>query len=166
MIACIDVGYDEDSARAACVCIENWRDKESHSETVACIKNIEDYQPGNFYLRELPCVMVVLQRLTVSLSCIVIDGYVWLDSNNQPGLGARLYEALSGRVPVIGVAKSAFRGSEHAVPLCRGKSKRPLFITSVGIANAQAVINIASMHGANRIPAILARVDSLSRRRK
>ncbi len=165
MIACIDVGYDEDSAKAACVCIENWRDKVSHSETVVCIKNIEDYQPGNFYLRELPCVMAVLQRLTVSLSCIVIDGYVWLDSNNQPGLGARLYEALSGRVPVIGVAKSAFRGSEHAVPLCRGKSKRPLFITSVGIANAQAVINIASMHGANRIPTILARVDSLSRRR-
>lgn len=165
MIACIDVGYDEDSAKAACVCISNWREKEPHSETVVCVKNIEEYQPGNFYLRELPCVMAVLQRITESLSCIVIDGYVWLDSNSQPGLGARLYDALSGSVPVVGVAKSAFRGSEYAVPLHRGKSKRPLFITSVGIASAQAVLNIAAMHGDNRIPTILARVDTLSRRR-
>ena len=166
MIACIDVGYDEDSATAACVYIANWREEVPHTETVVCVKNIEDYQPGNFYLRELPCVMAVLERLSVSLSCIVIDGYVWLDSNEQPGLGARLYKALSGSVPVIGVAKSAFRGSEHAVALRRGKSKRPLFITSVGIASAQAVINIGAMHGGNRIPTILARVDKLSRRRE
>lgn len=110
--------------------------------------------------------MAVLERLTLSLSCIVIDGYVWLDGNHQPGLGARLYDALNGSVPVIGVAKSSFRGSEHAVSLRRGKSKRPLFITSVGIASAQAVINIGAMHGDNRIPTILARVDKLSRRRQ
>jgi deoxyribonuclease V len=165
MIACIDVGYDEDAAVAACVCIQGWRDHEPLTEFKVCIPTIQDYEPGKFYLRELPCVMAVLEQLATPPSCIVIDGYVWLDANNLPGLGARLHDRLNGSVPVIGVAKSTFRGSEHAATLCRGKSKRPLFITSVGIAKAQAVINIGAMHGANRIPTMLARADRLSRSR-
>lgn len=165
MIACVDVAYNADSATAACVCIEDWRDHKPTTEVVVHIKGIEVYQPGNFYLRELPCITAVLERLTTQLSYIVIDGYVWLDCNNLPGLGARLYEKLDGNVPVIGVAKSAFRGSEHAVSLRRGTSKRPLFITAVGIDTTQAVINIGAMHGSSRIPTVLTRVDQLSRSR-
>jgi len=37
---------------------------------------------------------------------IVIDGYVFTDGISRPGLGFYLYNSLSCKTPVIGVAKS------------------------------------------------------------
>jgi hypothetical protein len=42
----------------------------------------------------------------------IVDGYVWLDDAGKPGLGAHLYQALGGRVAVLGVAETKFRGAE------------------------------------------------------
>ena len=40
--------------------------------------------------------------------------------------------------PVIGVAKSAFRTATHAVPVIRGTSERPLYVTAAGMPRADA----------------------------
>jgi deoxyribonuclease V len=45
--------------------------------------------PGQFYLRELPPMMAVLATAG-KLGLLVIDGYVDLDPDGRPGLGARL----------------------------------------------------------------------------
>lgn len=163
VIACIDVGYENESALAACVVISDWQAAESAAEYVERIDQIQDYEPGEFYRRELPCIQAVLNRLPQPPTCVVIDGYVWLDEHQRPGLGAYLHDLLHNEVPVIGVAKSAFRGSHHAATVRRGESERALFVTSMGISITDAVANIKSMHGPFRIPTILKRVDQLSR---
>lgn len=167
-IACVDVGYTESetdptTAVAACVVIDDWRDSISSAEHVVRISNVRDYEPGQFYLRELPCIEAVLAILPEPPRCIVIDGYVWLDDDNHPGLGAYLHRSLKQPTPIIGVAKNPYKQSVHATHLRRGGSSRPLYITAIGIAAAQAVINIAAMHGPHRMPTILKRVDQLSR---
>lgn len=168
MIACIDVGYDETESKpttalAACVVINDWSDSVANSEHVAIIDNVEDYQPGQFYRRELPCIESVLARLPTPPTHIVVDGYVWLEDQNQPGLGAYLYESLNQETPVIGVAKTPFKRALQAAKLFRGGSKRPLYVTSIGIPLEIAVDHIAAMAGSHRIPTILKRVDQMSR---
>ncbi|WP_442511864.1 endonuclease V [Novipirellula sp. SH528] len=167
-IACIDVGYtdsesDPTTAIAACTAIADWKDAVAASEHVISIANVRDYQPGQFYLRELPCIEAVLAELKTPPSFVVVDGYVWLDDQDHPGLGKYLYDALNQIIPVIGVAKNPFKQSHHAHALLRGGSTRPLYITSVGIPVSQAASNIAAMHGPHRYPTILKRVDRLSR---
>lgn len=60
----------------------------------------------------------------------MVDGYVDLDPGGRPGLGARLHAGLGGGVPVIGVAKTAFRTATHAAQVIRGHSARPLYVTA------------------------------------
>jgi deoxyribonuclease V len=168
MIACIDVGYTETESQpttavAACVVINEWADAAPTSEHVVYINDVRDYQPGQFYLRELPCIEAVLAELLGRPIQIIVDGYVWLDDQQQPGLGAYLYDALNRSVPVIGVAKNPFRRSPHATVVYRGGSSRPLYITAVGIPTTEAANHIAAMHGSHRFPSILKRVDQLSR---
>ena len=163
MIACLDVGYSDTAALAACVVIDNWRASRPAAQYVAKIYDVKEYQPGEFFRRELPCIQAVLDKLKLPPKCIVIDGYVWLDQNHNPGLGAHLYETMHCKVPVIGVAKNPFKDRDHATELRRGKSDRPLFITAIGIPISQAVVNIRAMHGPHRLPTILKLADQLSR---
>lgn len=93
---------------------------------------------------------------------VIIDGYVWLGAGRS-GLGAHLYDALGQRIAVVGVAKRRFHGAGDAVPVLRGTSQVPLFVTAVGIDLAEAAEGVRRMHGAHRIPTLLKRVDRLSR---
>lgn len=167
-IACIDVGYTDApsqpaAAIAVCVVINAWSDAVAGSEHTATITSVGGYQSGRFFLRELPCIAAVLAKLPQPPTIIVIDGYVWLDDEDHPGLGKHLYDAVNQTTPIIGVAKTSFKGSLHAARLLRNGSTRPLFITAVGLPIAEATSNIAAMHGNHRIPTMLTRADRLSR---
>jgi deoxyribonuclease V len=161
-IVVTDVSYTETHAMAACVEIAAWGDAIPLAEHCIRITPVEAYVPGQFYRRELPCLIGVLGCVTNALDVIVIDGYVWLDSHGKPGLGAHLYDSFAQRIPVIGVAKTRFAGAT-ATPLVRGESHSPLYVTAAGIAQDRAVECIAAMHGKYRIPTIVKRVDRLSR---
>ena len=163
MLACVDVNYEPRGALAACLVFRSFADPAPAREIVARIDEVAPYEPGAFYRRELPCLLEVLGKVGAPLEAVVIDGYVWLSSDGRPGLGAHLFEALERKVPVIGVAKTAFRGSAFAERLIRGGSSRPLFITAAGVAPSDAVARIRSMHGPHRIPTLLKRVDRLCR---
>jgi deoxyribonuclease V len=161
MIACVDVDYRPQLAVAACVEIRNWSDATPASETTIRLAGpIADYVPGEFYRRELPALLAVLRQIQ-SPSIVVVDGYVTL--GERPGLGLHLYEALDRRVAVVGVAKTTYRGAGGAVPVLRGGSRRPLFISAVGIDVGAAAEGVLAMAGDARIPTILKRVDRLSR---
>ena len=162
MIACVDVDYrDSAGAVAAAVVIERWDDEHPLTETTARIATIVDYEPGAFYLRELPCLLEVLSSLS-DIDTVVIDGYVWL-AKDRPGLGARLFEALGRSKVVIGVAKTSFHDNDAAIEVARGASARPLYVTAEGIDVTRAADDVRRMHGAHRIPTILKRVDRLAR---
>src|SRR5438105_2524304 len=108
MIACVDVDYRGDGAVAACVLFRDWADATSAAEHVRRIERVEPYQPGQFYKREMPCLMAVLAEVAEPLETVVVDGYVWLADESPPGLGAHPFDALAAAVPVVGVAKTRF----------------------------------------------------------
>lgn len=168
MIACVDVGYVDElgPAIAACVVIVDWADVSSEEERVEIIGRVQPYVPGEFFRRELPCLLKVLRGVEHTLHAIVVDGYVWLDDGGAapvPGIGAHLHEALDRRVPVIGVAKSPYKDAVGAVPVLRGDSRKPLYVTAVGVDSSEAADCVRRMHGPHRIPTSLRRVDRLSR---
>jgi deoxyribonuclease V len=65
---------------------------------------------------------------------------------------------------VVGVAKTAFRGASHAIEVCRGKARRPLYVTAIGLPADRAAALVGRMAGTYRLPDALRRVDALSRR--
>ena len=161
-LAITDVQYEQNHARAACVVAPAWSAAEPSACLTELVSPIAEYEPGAFYKRELPCLLAVLKKVP-AYECVVVDGYVWLDDAGTPGLGAHLYEALGRRVPVIGLAKTAFRGSQMALPVPRPGTEKPLFLTAVGV-DAQVALGWASqLHGPYRLPTLIKRVDQLAR---
>lgn len=160
----VDVHYrDDGSAVAAGILFPDWETDEIARETTVAIPSVSAYVPGRFFERELPCILALVETLDTKPAAIVIDGYVTLGPDERPGLGAHLFEALDRNIPVIGVAKNRFRDTPVSAELLRGRSARPLFVTSAGIAREEAKRLVASMHGPGRIPGLLAAADRLSR---
>lgn len=162
LIAALDVDYRDPGAVAAGVWFRGWSAPEVETELVARIEAVAEYQPGEFYRRELPCLLAVLERGPAP-DVVVVDGYVWLGPG-RPGLGAHLFEALGGRTVVIGVAKTRFAGATEAVPVYRGESRSPLYVTAEGVGVTEAAGWIARMAGPYRVPEMLKRVDQLARK--
>jgi deoxyribonuclease V len=154
----VDVGYPETGGALAALVV-------GADETFAAIveertvrlATVAGYRPGAFFERELPALREVLAGVTLDL--LVVD--VQLDPDGRPGLGA--YAAGAVGVPVIGVAKTLFQGATHAIPVLRGGSARPLFVTATGIDPQAAADIVRRMAGPHRIPDALKRVDRLSR---
>jgi deoxyribonuclease V len=130
------------------------------AEQVRVVPEVMPYRPGEFYLRELPPLRAVLRGVR-GLGLLVVDGYVDLDAAGRPGLGA--YAHAEFGVPVIGVAKSAFRTATHAVPVLRGAATRPLFVTAAGMPRDDAADLVRHMAGRFRLPDALRRADALAR---
>ncbi len=163
MIIAIDVDYRKNGAKVAGVIFEAWESEEIVDEYTLFIDHVADYASGNFYKRELPCIMALLEHIEYPITYIVIDGYVHLGSKKNPGLGKHLWDELKGAIPVIGVAKSPFKGTPQNTELVRGRGKKPLYITAEGIDLEIAKANIFKMKGQYRIPALLKYVDALCR---
>ena len=164
MMICIDVDYRDDHAIAAGVLFRDWTDEIPVREIVERIDGIEPYVPGQFFRRELPCLLAILARAGEPIDLVVIDGYVWLDDETHPGLGGHLYEALGRSIPIVGVAKTCYRSATLAVAVRRGQdAKRLLFVTAAGIGVEEAARHVERMHGNYRVPTLLKRVDSACR---
>ena len=163
MFCCLDVDYRPRITATACLGFEGWDAANAIFEQVVHSPAAPaTYEPGFFYRRELPYLLQVISQIKTGTEIILIDGYVWL-GDHQPGLGAHLYEALDQKCAVVGVAKRPFRNASNAIPVLRGGSQQPLFVTAVGIDVKDAVDGVRSMHGKFRIPTLLKSVDRLCR---
>jgi len=159
--AAVDVHYlSTGGARAAAVLAADAAFAHVLAERTAVLPQALPYRPGQFYLRELPPLRAVLDDLS-GLGLLVVDGYADLDPDGRPGLGAHAYAEFG--IPVIGVAKSRYRTATHAVPVLRGSSARPLFVTSAGMPRADAADLVRRMTGRHRLPDALRRADTLAR---
>jgi len=160
---CLDVDYRASACAAAGVLFQHWTDEVAAAElTHVHPEPPANYEPGHFYLRELPHLLRLLALLPARPSLILVDGFVFLE-DERPGLGAHLYSALGEHVPVIGVAKRPYRRATSAVPVLRGQSQVPLWVSAAGTPLDRAAAALASMHGDHRIPTLLRRVDRLAR---
>ncbi len=161
MIAAFDVHYMGDgSASAAAVLFTDYGDRAPAAAFTQLLAGAAEYTPGEFYRRELPCILALLQQIKGPPDELIIDGYVMLA--NRAGLGMHLFNHFSGRVPVIGVAKSRFKDA-YTSEVFRGRSERPLFITAAGMKLKKASEKIREMHGDYRIPTMLKLADILAR---
>jgi deoxyribonuclease V len=165
MILAIDVHYKETTAKAVGVLLQNWTDAVAQRYIIKYINEVEEYVPGSFYKRELPCILEIVKDIDLrSLSYIIIDGFVVLDDSGKPGLGVYVYESVQSQVPEIGVAKTNFHQNEqHVIPVLRGESTRPLYVTAVGTDLQQAAEHIKSMHGEFRLPTVLKEMDRITK---
>jgi deoxyribonuclease V len=159
----LDVRYDHARATAAAVLFERWQD----SEPVDVVRHLSTvpsgYRAGSFYLRELPCLLALLETCGRRFGAIVVDGYVDLQPDVGKGLGRHLFEALPYPASVVGVAKSSLRVAERFVPLERGDSRRPLYVSAAGLSLERAAAIVRAMHGRHRIPTLLKHADRASR---
>ena len=163
MIACLDVDYRDEGAVAAGLLFRAWTDPLPTSRAIVRIDRVEPYEPGHFYRRELPCLLAALAALAEWPEVVIIDGYVWLGDENDPGLGAHLHRAIDGRSAIVGVAKTRFLRARLVEEVRRGQSTSPLYVTSVGVEPSEAARRIGEMHGFYRLPTLLKEVDRLCR---
>jgi deoxyribonuclease V len=161
MFACVDVDYRQTSAVAACLVFDDPTAATPSARFVTTISGVQPYQSGEFYRRELPCLLAVLSRVPTPPTTVIIDGYVWTGPQ-MPGLGAHLHAELGALAAVIGVGKTRLRGAP-CVPVLRGRSNSPLYVSAIGLAVAEAASLIVSMSGAFRVPTLLRAVDRLAR---
>ncbi len=160
--AVVDVHYqDEGRARAAVILFASAELATATMARTIELDHVAEYRPGNFYERELPAIVAVLRGLP-PVDVLVVDGYVDLDPEGRPGLGAHAHEAGLARV-VIGVAKTRFRAATHASEVRRGSATTPLYVTAAGISLAEAAAVVQGMSGTARLPDALRIVDRLAR---
>lgn len=158
----VDVHYPPDGgARAALVVAAGESFGPPLSEHTVWLDEVAAYQPGLFYLRELPAVRAVVAVAATPLEVLVVDGYVDLDPHGRPGLGRYVHDALG--TAVVGVAKTSFQSATHAVAVQRGGSTRPVYVTAAGLPVARAAALVSAMVGPHRLPDALRRVDRLAR---
>jgi len=161
LFVAVDVHYlDAGGARAAMVATSDQRFSQVVRTQTAIVSAVEPYRPGEFYRRELPPLRAVIPAAD-ELALIVVDGYVDLDPDGRPGLGAHVHAEFA--VPVIGVAKTAFGTATHAARVLRGQSSRPLYVTAAGMTIADAAVLVTEMSGRFRTPDALKTVDRLAR---
>jgi deoxyribonuclease V len=161
MFAAVDVHYPPTGgAQAALVTAADTAFSTIVSDKTMFTEHVAPYQPGKFYRRELPPIRAVLAN-AADLDLLIIDGYVTLDPDGRPGLGAHAHAEFG--IPVIGVAKTRFAPAIHAIPVMRGNATRPLYVTAAGISPVDAAKVVRTMAGKFRLPDALRRVDNLAR---
>jgi deoxyribonuclease V len=132
--------------RGAVTAAVGFIDGSTPTSTLECVLRAEvtpgPYEPGAFDKWEPPFLReaVTLVERRHAIEAVVIDGDLWL-RDGQPGLGARLAEALGARIAVIGVAKAAFAGGSGARDPRR--QRRPLFVTAAGMCRGAHCLTCA-----------------------
>ncbi|MEM1215556.1 MAG: endonuclease V [Bacteroidota bacterium] len=165
MIYAFDAYYTDEVVRTAVIGFDTWTSSDVVLEQVKFSAPAGAYVSGQFYQRELPGLLALISQLPLHQGDILlIDGYVYLNNEGRNGLGGYLHEALDGRFPVVGIAKKHFKTlTDNVLPVYRGKSQKPLYVTARGVDLATVAVGLSHMVGPYRIPSLLKRVDQLSR---
>ena len=160
----VDVYYDKDRALVAGMVFDDRADGSQRSSHASFVDHVSEYIPGQFYRRELPCILRLLDEHALAPEYILIDGYVYLDGHSRPGLGKYLYDVLQHKVKIIGIARNPSMSITREYEVYRGRSRRPLYVTCAGEQLSVCKRRVETMSGAHRHPALLKQVDQLSRK--
>lgn len=164
MILAIDVHYKETYAKAVGVLFD-WDDEKPIDVITTTISEVAEYETGQFYKRELPCILKLLEKVDLqTIECIIIDGHVYVNNDKSFGLGGYLFKELGCKIPIIGLAKKSFINTEKvSFPIFRGQSKIPLYVSSIDFNIKDAMKKIKNMQCNYRIPTLLKYLDTLTK---
>lgn len=140
--------------------VENVQTLSTHGTWV---NEVLAYQSGQFYKREMPCLLALLKTINDPVDILVIDGFVYLNQGKS-GLGKHLYDNLTDKKPIIGIAKNPYQDMDNCHQVFRGQSKKPLYVTTVDYSLENAKQWLKNLQGSYRLPDILTQVDKLSRK--
>lgn len=146
------------------------RDHEPIDKISVIINNFDSYIPGEFYKRELPGIIKLLENINLNnFDTIILDSHVWLWNEKEspdkpkPGLGAYLYKRIRRKDLNIVGAKSYYCDNNLHSSLCfRGNSKNPLYVDSINLKENYSEI-IKHMYGNYRIPYLIKLADTESK---
>lgn len=179
MILLLDVHYDEvnNSAHIAGIITDDWI-----SDKIISIYEIDKngidcaYIPGQFYKREMPCLIELWNSLSEydksNIDTIIVDGFydIW---NGSKGLGHHFKDWLTANgynKEVVGIAKNPCRETnKFTLPVYRTEESKTSKCRSALWVNGSKMENdyqskVLSMHGKYRIPTLIKAVDKLSRK--
>jgi len=165
MIYAFDTYYKGQEAKTVCIGFKEW-EEEAYTFTKSIISSVPDeYVSGQFYKREMPCILELLKEVPLQPEdIIVVDGHVFLDDEGKLGLGGHLYEQLGQTNAIVGVGKSNFASlNQLKREVYRGQSKKPLYITAVGLDLDEVAHQVAQMHGDYRMPDLLRDLDQMTK---
>jgi hypothetical protein len=174
MIVAFDTYYYEGFSYTVAGAFETWSSEKVKYYVCSRRKGIDsEYKPGELYKRELPCIMQCLEKINVdTISCIVIDGFVWVVNDNGervPGLGKRLQDAIVEKyqhhLSIVGIAKNPyFENIPNCREVLRGKSDKPLYVTCTeDFFTEHYADEVKLMFGEFRIPDIIKAIDTKTR---
>jgi exodeoxyribonuclease-5/deoxyribonuclease V len=185
----IDTYYYKDRAKTVGVVFNEWDDAVPEKILISWLSSDKygPYIPGEFYKRELPCIMNLLEQIPdiLDYDAIILDGLAHLPMANPEdkvdGLGIHLEQELNKKYPdfrnnhptdpmkiygpaIIGVAKTSFKGCDSdpgIAKIFRGTGKTPLYVctTWFNMSSNDAGEAVKSMHGDYRIPTLLKILD-------
>lgn len=151
----IAVHWEGTQAIAAAVGFEAWDAAEATKTYRSRIVHAETVERGQPDLRAVHCVMQLLVEHRLAPELLLIEGFVHLDAADRPGVGQHLFQALGGKVPVVGVSKKGLVGLPAQCEVMREDEAPPLFITSIGVDIGAAKARVRSMHGRKRVPTLM-----------
>lgn len=89
VIAFFDAAYGDGVVGAACVLADEWTTPAGRLQIRERLEVAPaEYEPGKFYLREMPHILRLNERLPAMPDVLVVDGYVWLDGSSGPRCAA------------------------------------------------------------------------------
>ena len=133
------------------------------ADRIGQVAEVPPYQPGQFYLRELPALHAVLDGLD-GMRLLIVDGYADLDPGGRPGLGAHAHTEFG--VLVIGVAKDRLpRGVPRRAGSAWGRLRSAAVWHGRRAAPPRGRGLVQHMTGRYRQPDALQRGDALARGR-
>lgn len=103
----------------------------------------------------LAALLQLLCEQALGPELIVFVGLVHLDGQGSPGWGQLIYDALGGRVAVIGISKRLTPGLPAQFEVLREIDAPPVVVTCVGIDIGAAKARVRAMHGKRRLPTLL-----------
>lgn len=84
MILAFDTYYFDNKAKTVCLEFNNWNEDKNFKIHSEIIDNVSEYIPGEFYRRELPCIISLLNQIDLeNIEAIVVDGFVYLDDEKN-----------------------------------------------------------------------------------
>lgn len=129
----------------------------------------EEYESGQFYKRELPCLQKLWNgipyKVKNEIDTVIVDGLydLW---DGRPGLGHHFRDWLLSEgynVEVIGIAKKKFKNIFPTITdVVRGNATTPIHVNGSDKTKDYGAL-VKSMYGSYRIPWIVKEVDKLSR---
>ena len=96
----VDTYYSSGKAYTVGVVFSSWSQKYPDQIISTESEIEEDYIPGEFYKRELPCIMNLISG-AINLQyfdTIIVDGFVMLPGDKK-GLGAKLWDLVKDKFP-------------------------------------------------------------------